>query len=1044
MSHYSEFYNSIDDIAKHLRTDFIGPVEDREVLEMEEPLSRYSLGILWAQPKNKDSETVDIDCSMEEMFDDESEDSEEPKNVSVFKPSTIGVSFAAFPNDSLNITFNYAVYHHSEKMITENEKEIRRHYYTREARTFQTMVVIPDKVCHLVISDKENSDIVAYLHVRKINDDGSELVTVSVLNKKKAGNEFLESNEGALFQCKLSIKSDNGFMPVYRRNIHKSFEEEKNDMLYDSVNNYSYGHGCSSVHVENHGIVAEVKSEFVPQYRMLQMMPRLFDNSEYLYMNYWSKADRSVACYQLDSFIMQYQEWYTVLKKNTELIAKYPDTASDSFKKIERCISRLRSGVEVLRKNDIAWKSFVYMNEAMLLQRVKTKHCSPDIVSWYPFQMAYILQIIPDIVDNDSEFHKDVDLLWFPTGGGKTEAYLGLSAFSIFFRRLSKDNNNINGVTIIMRYTLRLLTLQQFERATALVCACEHMRKKYSIPGDEISIGLWIGSGMTPNHIDDASETLKKIREDSTATIYEANPMQITKCPWCGAEIGVGGYEIVGGAMNISCCNNPDCEFHSHLPIYVVDDDIYRVAPTFVLSTVDKFARITWEEQAGNLLGANGCQPPELIIQDELHLISGPLGSITGIYEIAIENICKHYGKVPKIIASTATVKNADNQIKILYNRKMIQFPPNGLSHTDSFFAIEADESKRPARTYIGLCSIGSGTSEMLIKIFALLTFMKHLYRLQGKPTDVIDQFYTSVGYFNTLKELGSNSIIISDRITAEIKYLATYKFQKEAEKVNLKIDGNNADIPSYFKSDELTSRNSAKEIKLVLERLANKYTSEDCFDYIMASNMLSVGIDIDRLGVMCVYGQPKSNSEYIQATSRVGRTNPGLVISIYNSMRSRDKSYYEQFCYYHSTFYKYVEATSVTSYSPRAIEKALHCAMMAIIRHTISKYNPNANACKFLRNDRDVELVKQSMLKRVNDIEPRITEYAEKWLNYYLDCWQELADSLPNKLVFSDYHNEDVALFRSADNQNSSDIPTILNSVRNVEPAANIYFIKR
>ena len=117
MSHFPKFYDAIDDIAEHLRTDFIGPVDDNEVLEMEEPLSRYSLGILWAQPKNKDSETVDIDCSMEEMFDDESEDSEEPKNVSVFKPSTIGVSFAAFPNDSLNITFNYAVYHHSEKLL---------------------------------------------------------------------------------------------------------------------------------------------------------------------------------------------------------------------------------------------------------------------------------------------------------------------------------------------------------------------------------------------------------------------------------------------------------------------------------------------------------------------------------------------------------------------------------------------------------------------------------------------------------------------------------------------------------------------------------------------------------------------------------------------------------------------------------------------------------------------------------------------------------------------------------------------------------------
>ena len=958
MSNYSEFYNAIDDIAAHLRTDFIGPVENKEVLEMEEPLSRYSLGILWAQPKVKGSESFGINNSMDEMFEDESEDKDEPQNISIYKPSSMGLSFSAFPNDKLSIDFNYAVYHHSDKIITDNAKEVKRHYYSREARNVHVDVVVPAEVCSMTICNKESDDINLYLHVRKINDDNSELVTVSVLNKHKAENEFLESNTGALFQCVLSIKSNSGFFPVYKRNTHRSFEEKKNDMLYDNVNNYSYGHGCSSVCVEDQGIVTEVKSEFVPQYRMPQMMPGIFDDSEYLYMNYWNNADRSTACHQLDSFIMQYREWYAKLKNNVELAAKYPDTASDTFNNIERCILRLHTGVNTLRSDDTAWKAFVYMNEAMLMQRVKTKHCLPDTVSWYPFQMAYILQIIPDIVDKNSKFRKDVDLLWFPTGGGKTEAYLGLSAFSIFFRRLSEDNDNINGVTIIMKYTLRLLTLQQFERATALICACEYMRKKYNIPGDEISIGLWIGSGMTPNHIEDALETLKKIREDSTAKIYEANPMQITKCPWCGAEIGAGGYNIINGGLNISCCNNPSCEFHRHLPIYVVDDDIYRVAPTFVLSTVDKFARITWEEQAGNLLGANGCKPPDLIIQDELHLISGPLGSITGIYEMAMEDICKHYGKAPKIIASTATVKNADNQIKILYNRNMIQFPPNGLLHTDSFFAIEADETKRPARTYLGICSIGFGTSEMLIKIFALLTFMKHLYRLQGKPADVVDQFYTYVGYFNTLKELGSNSIIVSDRISAEIKYLAAYKFKKEAESVNMKIDCDNADIPSYFKNDELTSRNSAKEIKDVLERLANKYTDYDCFDYIMASNMLSVGIDIDRLGVMCVYGQPRSNSKYIQATSRVGRTNPGLVISLYNGMRSRDKSYYEQFIYYHSTFYKYVEATSVTSYSPRAIEKALHCAMMAIIRHTIPRYNPNANACKFIKNDKDIELI--------------------------------------------------------------------------------------
>ena len=470
------------------------------------------------------------------------------------------------------------------------------------------------------------------------------------------------------------------------------------------------------------------------------------------------------------------------------------------------------------------------------------------------------------------------------------------------------------------------------------------------------------------------------------------------------------------------------------------DEDIYKIAPTFVLSTVDKFARITWEEKSGSLLGENGCKPPELIIQDELHLISGPLGSLAGIYEMAVEHICRHYGRSPKIIASTATVKNADEQIKTIYDRNMIQFPPNGLSYDDSFFSVQASEEKRSARTYIGICSIGSGTSEMLIKIFGVLTYMKYLYKKQGLDTNVIDQFYTYVGYFNSLKELGSNSIIVSDRILSEVKYLVTYKFGEEAQKAGLSVK----DIPPFMKNNELTSRNGSAEIKSILDRLDVRCTSEDCYDYIMASNMLSVGIDIDRLGVMCVYGQPKSNSEYIQATSRVGRSNPGLVITIYNNMRSRDKSFFEQFIYYHKTFYKYVEATSVTSYSPRAIEKALHSAMMAIIRHTISKYNPNEGASRFDRDDNNIQNIKEQIIKRVNDIEPWQAEYAEEWLDYYLDCWKELCDSIPDRLVFSDYHDEDKALLRSGENQNGSDIPTVLNSVRNVESSVSIYFTKR
>lgn len=1040
MSDFSNFYTAIDDITEHLRTDLIGPIKENEIIKIEEPLSRYSLGILWPQPKNKNAHKVNISSSMEEeLF----EESEEPMNINIYKPSSMALSFNVNSNNILNIRFTFAVYIQHEEIIKENDKEFPRHYYIREPKEFIKSVSVPDKVSNTDISPEE-LPVMVYLHVRRINENGTKLVTISVMNKNKAVNKIIENNTMSLFQCRLSIKSEKGFFPVYAKNSAKSTEEENGDMLYDTINNYSYGHGCSSVYKKENGIVSEISSEFIPQYRMLQMMPRLLDDSDYLYMKYWKTADRNNACNHLSDFVAQYEKWLEYLKSNTDIIKKYSKTANISFDNIERCIERLRNGISQLINNDTAWQSFKYMNEAMLLQRIKTKHCKPDIVSWYPFQMAYILQIIPDIVDNQSPYHNDVDLLWFPTGGGKTEAYLGLSSFTIFYRRLSeKSDNKCGGVTVIMRYTLRLLTLQQFERASAMICACEYMRKKYHITGNEISIGLWIGSGMTPNHIKDAKETLGKLLENATANIYEANPVQITKCPWCGAEISLGGYSIENEHMNIRCCNNPDCDFHNHLPVYIVDDDIYDVMPTLLLSTVDKFARITWEERAGNLFGAAGNKPPELIIQDELHLISGPLGSVTGIYEIAVDEICKHYGSSPKIIASTATVKNADKQIKILYNRNMIQFPPNGLSYKDSFFAVEADTEKRPARTYIGICSIGNTSSELLIKIFALLIFMKHLYIKQKKPVDVIDQFFTTIGYFNSLKELGTSSIIIMDRISTEIKYLAAYKFKEEAEKY-LITDDKETDIPTYLKNDELTSRNSAKEIKSVLDRLANPFTSDNCFDYVMASNMLSVGIDIDRLGVMCVYGQPKSNAEYIQATSRVGRANPGLVISLYNGMRSRDKSYYEQFDYYHSTFYKYVESTSVTSYSPRAIEKALHCAFVAIIRHTVPKYNSNKSAYKFRKNDKEIENIKQIILKRVREVEPHIADFAEEWLDYYLECWDKLVETLPASLVFYDYHNEDVSLFRSADNHTGSEIPSILNSVRNVETSSDIYFTKR
>lgn len=1026
MSNYEKYYNAIDDIYDHMIKSFVGPVDEDERFVGEEPLSRYSMGILW--PEESDVSTDDQTILPEELFEEAAE-SESLAGISSFYPSTMALSVTAKPFAVIRIKVSYAMY----KRIDNGEK---MYSYQRIPYSIEKSVCVPNNVTVLNISEKINP-VCIQVYVRRVYRTGEVLLTVSCMNRLKASSSNVDRNKNALFQFRITLENEDEFLPVYFGN-YRTEEEKKNDMLYSEIQSYAYGHGCSTVHEYSSGKVKTISTVFIPKVRLQQMMPKLRDNDDFLNMKYWRAADRSEVCKKLYSFVDEYEQWRNTLCSDIVRIKDYSSQAADAIEKIDVCILRLRNGVITLNENYTAWEAFRLMNEAMLRQRVHSKQCTEDNVKWYPFQLAYILQIIPDMVEKDSPYRNSVDLLWFPTGGGKTEAYLGLTAFSIMYRRLSKNIEN-DGVNVIMRYTLRLLTIQQFERASALVCALEELREEYKIPGGEISIGLWIGSGMTPNHIDQAAETLKAIKNDSTIKIYEANPVQVTICPWCRSGINVGGYTIESGRLSIRCLN-PSCRFHRRLPIYVVDDDIYRERPTILLSTVDKFARLAWEEDSGKLLGDENILPPELIIQDELHLISGPLGSLSGIYEIALDEIIKHYGDSPKIIASTATVKNAKAQIRILYNRDMIQFPPNGLAYNDSFFAVEAGSQDRPARTYVGLCSMGNNNSETLIRVFALLMYLKYLYIKRGIPYDVIDQFYTTVGYFNSIKELGTASGVITDRIHSEVKYLIMRKFHEEAEQNGLTIN----DVKLYLRNDELTSRKSAREIKDVLFRLDKRFTESDCYDYITASNMLSVGIDIDRLGVMTMYGQPKSNAEYIQATSRVGRSNPGLVISLYNSMRSRDKSYFEQFEYYHSTFYKYVEATSITSYSPRAIEKALHCSFVAMVRHIISDYNRNDNAGYFRASDKRIQAVKQKILDRVAATEPLMEKYAEKWIDYYIEYWIERVDSLHESLVYYDYHNEDVSLLKSAENVQNDDTPAILNSVRNVEPSANVYFVKR
>ena len=410
-----------------------------------------------------------------------------------------------------------------------------------------------------------------------------------------------------------------------------------------------------------------------------------------------------------------------------------------------------------------------------------------------------------------------------------------------------------------------------------------------------------------------------------------------------------------------------------------MDEPIYRRLPCFLIATVDKFAALPWTGRVGCLFGhvqyhdSDGfygpCDsgkgtiipgkqllPPDLIIQDELHLISGPLGTIAGIYEIAIEELCTRPlpdGNVrrPKIIASTATVRRADRQIRALFGRSNTAiFPPSGPSRLDSFFAVTTPvTAETPGRLYLGIAAQGRSMKVLLLRAGrALLSAAQTLYMQNGGkvPGNPADPYMTLLGYFNSLRELGGSRRIVEDEIKTVLElYWRRHRLEPEDRLFSSRY--------IRYSPLELTSRVDTDEVAAAKHQLASDFSGEKHVDVALATNMISVGLDIVRLGLMLVFGQPKMSAEYIQATSRVGRQTdkPGLVVTLLNIHRPRDRSHYERFRLYHRTFYRSVEATSVTPFSPRALDRALAGALVGLCRHALTSMTPSKAAVNVGQN---------------------------------------------------------------------------------------------
>ena len=888
----------------------------------------------------------------------------------------------------------------------------------------------------------------------RISDEVTS-VTIMLVNT----NDGKASADKCIFQPIISVDTnDNDFKFVkYESNSFDNYDYEEKSLalLYRNKENYGTGLGVSLGWKVDDG-EGVIWTDFFPVSEVPQMDFNLPKNSlmtsDELSMKYLSDLNdvsRAEKIESLNKLIDTYSIWIKEIEKNSECLAdRYKETAAVNITECKKVRDRMLEGINTLLSDDNAYIAFELANRAMFMQRVHIqlqqdtsdvdRYSDDGVIEerlqnlnyydendsncrWRPFQLAFMLMDIDSIVNDNHPDRDIVDLIWFPTGGGKTEAYLGLTAFTIFYRKLQHPNTS-SGTAVMMRYTLRLLASQQFTRASTLICACEYIRKdcakkrssypRYSLGEKEISIGLWIGGSHIPNknkgsnNDKGAKECLDKLIQSSYSSIKynkeKYNKFQVLKCPWCGTKmtpdykdkkmIGARGYGMKKGDHFYMFCPQEECDFTSKLPIQVIDEELYDNPPTLLFGTVDKFAMMPWDVRVGSFFGQDSDnRTPDLIIQDELHLISGSLGTIVGLYETAIDNLCSSKGVRPKIIASTATIRRAKEQCSVLYNRDVVQFPPPGIEASDSFFSREAEvdyDNLVFGRKYVGI--MPSGRTKAMTEIRMTSSLLQRA-KMMDLSDEIKDKLWTITVYFNSLKDLGKASTMVEDDVKDFIIRIANRLVTSRR---------------LIISPDELTSRVSTTELNETLDKLEKVEFSSDKdkkrrpSDVLLATNMISVGIDVARLNVMLMIGQPKLTSEYIQASSRVGRSYPGVAFVQYDATKSRDRSHYEKFKSYHESYYRYVEPTGATPFSKPARERAIHAVLLSILRQSLS-LGDDSGAIFFNKSAMSAMLktAEDYIVDRIKNVDERAgvlnTDYNEVYseMNEFIDFWQNLVD---------------------------------------------------
>ena len=1059
-------------IVEALQLDLVGPgvgheLADERLPGWERPSNWYLTGFLIpddtpaADASDDDGDPDDESFEVPEADKDGIGTEERATTRRGFFPSSMGLSFLASRDAvTLPVCVSWGDY---LPATVEKDGSDGTNVWQRVQREHDLDVPVDAETRGPVrIEVPESGGVELAVVVRTLGDSvgigdripsGTRSVSIFVVNRRRYDEE--SPDRSYLFQPELVVRCPDGLVPRpdLRGAAEGGWDEQVADLHYADTPEFASGHGVSVDWHAVDGRCTEVRTRWIPTAEVEKTETAKGETvgSVELDMDVLGALpDGEAARDALMPLVDAYRRWIAERRDGlATLSGERLETADQLLVYAETAAERIADGIAELARDEAALDAFRVANRAV--SSALKRRGTSDAPGWRAFQLAFLLLNLRGLSDPEDANRETVDLLFFPTGGGKTEAYLGLAAFAIVLRRLRHPGQTGAGVSVMMRYTLRLLTLDQLGRAAGLICALELERdaapERYGTW--PIEIGLWVGKGATPNIMgftggprDTARERTQSHQSQSKR---HAAPIPIESCPWCGTALEPRSFTLLPDANRPTelrvVCLDFECDFSGDraLPIVAVDETIYRRLPAFIVATVDKFAALPWTGEAGMLLGgaerqdeqgfygpatgnrgrrlAQPLPPPDLIIQDELHLISGPLGTMAGLYETVIDTLCTRHDDArtirPKIVASTATVRRADSQIQALFARDRTEiFPPPGPDRRDSFFARTRTSADVAARQYLGIAAQGRNPKVVFRRTWtALMAAAQNVYMEAGgyeREDNPADPYMTVLGYFNSLRELGGSRRILEEEVQNTLKEYGRQR-QRIGNKTRLFRDRT-----QFNEVVELTSRVSTGDVAAAKNRLENRFhddrrTRVDCA---IATNMISVGLDITRLGLMVVFGQPKTHSEYIQATSRVGRDDrrPGLVVTLLNVHKPRDRSHYERFRHYHDTFYRSVEVASVTPFSSRAMDRGFAGALVALARHiepSLSHYH-GAEKIAGLRaviESKLLEVLRERVLKqdfgdgdeaederqgKLRSVQQRTLELLDAWVAVAERCGQD------------------------------------------------------